>query len=553
MILSTHITEKSFGSKSLFSNISFSIQAGEKVGLIGRNGVGKSTLFNILIGRDTDFTGETVLRRGATLVATDQEYNHVGDISVMEYILSGLPEYLELSKTINDFTAKQNPKMREITAYSNALERFNQKEYHFVEKQVAEEMKNFQLSGYESRQFATLSGGEKRLAEVVKIMHSKADLALIDEPTNFMDYVAKAKFINWLQSAPEAVIVITHDRDVLHEVDRIIEIKDGAAVVYKGNYNSYLAQNSTRTTTDMHGYEVVQRQIENLKKQLSWARARKPNWHGTADKRNPFMVMEERYLRELAALQAVAKPSFWIDKSSASELNYKDAARYQKYKAKNVRIGLKSADSKSQKTIIKAENLSIGYDRPLFSGKNFQLAESGTLEIRGRNGAGKTTLIKAILSAANPNNSNPAETHPTIFTGFVTCDPRARIGIYHQEVDRKYFPLPLHQAIERLYLDQHLNISETKIRQLLADYLFTEQDRITAVAKLSGGQKARFQIISMLSCDPQLLILDEPTSHLDLPSIEELETALLNYSGAILYISHDNYFRTTLGGDLLEI
>ena len=142
---------------------------------------------------------------------------------------------------------------------------------------------------------------------------------------------------------------------------------------------------------------------------------------------------------------------------------------------------------------------------------------------------------------------------PQLVSGELTLDKHVRVGLYEQEIDETYLKDPLEVAIEKLYLSKNLSISETKIRQLLADYLFTESDRMTPLARLSGGQKARFQIIAMLANDPQLLILDEPTNHLDLPSIEELETALLKYSGAILYVSHDGYFREALGGDVVQV
>ena len=142
---------------------------------------------------------------------------------------------------------------------------------------------------------------------------------------------------------------------------------------------------------------------------------------------------------------------------------------------------------------------------------------------------------------------------PILYSGDIFLDPQVRIGVYGQEIDEKYLADPLEKAIEKLYMSRDLSISDTKIRQLLADYLFTDADRMTPLARLSGGQKARFQIIAMLANDPQLLVLDEPTNHLDLPSIEELETALAKYSGAILYVSHDNYFRKKLGGKVVQI
>ena len=139
------------------------------------------------------------------------------------------------------------------------------------------------------------------------------------------------------------------------------------------------------------------------------------------------------------------------------------------------------------------------------------------------------------------------------FSGEILIDKHVRIGIYEQEVSSTYFDLPLESAIERMYLDRYLSISTTKIRSLMSDYLFNESDGKTPISKLSGGQKARFQLIAMLSNNPQLLILDEPTNHLDLPSIEELETALTKYAGAVLYVSHDGYFRSAMDGNVLQI
>lgn len=535
MLLSVDITEKSFGAKSLMKNVRFDVSDGEKIGVIGRNGVGKSTLLKILSGQDADYTGEVQLRGGSVVVTTDQEYTHVGDKTVLEYILEGLPEYMELSHIINEYPAKMGEDLAMIEKYAEAVERFAEKDFHFIEDKVKQELKNFGMDGFGERPFASLSGGQKRLTEVVKIMHSAANLVVIDEPTNFMDYAAKDQFIDWMKSAPEAILVITHDRDILGQVDKIIEIKDQASFVYKGNYGEYLAQNKTKTSAGINEFEISQRKIANLKKQVAYARSKKASWTGTADKKNPFVVMENRLMREIKELSQIEKPSFWIDKASAGDLNYKDAGRYQKYKTRNVRIGLKDSGGRGKQTIFKVSDLSLGYERPLFSSLDFELKSSEVMEIRGRNGAGKSSLIKALIDEPKP----PLR----IFEGTIERADHIRIGIYEQEIRSNYFDLSLGQAINQAYLDRGNNITETKVRQLLADYLFEQSDYDVPLARLSGGQKARFQIIAMLANDPEVLILDEPTSHLDLPSIEELEAALLRYYGAILFVSHDGYFQ----------
>ena len=549
MIADIHITEKSFGDKTLMKDVKFSVDDGEKVGVVGRNGVGKSTLFGILSGKDTDYTGEVVFRRGITVATTAQEHHGLGDQTVMAYILGGLPEYSKLKKIIDEYPLTMGDNMRKIEEYTQALERFDQKGFYQVEEKIERELSNFQLDGYGNRRISSLSGGQKRLVEIVKIMHSEAHLALIDEPTNHMDYIAKQQFIDWMNSQPhQAMLIITHDRDVLGQVDRIVEIKDGQAVSYRGNYDAYLKQNAQATTAGMNNFEQIEKRIVNLKqKVLDYQRLKEKSRNpGTIQK---FKRLENEARAELAELSEMEKPTFWIDKESVGQLDYKSAERYGKFKSRNIRLSMKDASSRSQHVLVRAENVAVGIgERILFEDVNIDLREGEAIEIRGRNGAGKTTLIRMILASGKSFDGGPV-----LYSGDIFLDPQVRIGVYEQEIDERYLSDPLEKAIEKLYMSRDLSISDTKIRQLLADYLFTDADRMTPLARLSGGQKARFQIIAMLANDPQLLILDEPTNHLDLPSIEELETALAKYSGAILYVSHDNYFREKLGGKVVQI
>jgi ATPase subunit of ABC transporter with duplicated ATPase domains len=604
MIADIKVAEKSFGSKILMTGIRFSIDDSEKVGVIGRNGVGKSTLFGILTGNDNDFTGEVIFKRGTVVVSTAQEHHDMGDTTVLQYILAGLPEYSKLSHIIETYPDSMGDNMKLIYEYTQALDRFNGNGFYQIEEQIERELGNFQLLGIAHRQFSSLSGGEKRLVEVVKIMHSDADLALVDEPTNHMDYIAKNQYIEWMKKAREAMLVITHDRDVLNEVNRIVELKDGECVSYKGNYIAYLKQNAISTGTKMNDFDVIEKRIVNLKqKVIDYQRLKEKSRNPSTIQR--FKRLEENSRKELAQLQAVDKPTFWIDKESAENLNYKVAAQYDKFKTKNIRMNLHSNELRSKHVLISARNLSLGYDKPLFQGINIDLREGEALELRGRNGAGKTTLIKALLGGAKSSittsskQTSPrldnlhsdsllsaelavAQTSSTIkvsafglsggfgsvssdvamanlaggivqFNGEISLDPHVRVGIYEQEISPNYFDLTLESAIERMYLDKGLSISTTKVRGLMNDYLFTESDIKTPVRLLSGGQKARFQLIAMLANNPQLLVLDEPTNHLDLPSIEELETALKKYTGAVLYVSHDNYFRQAIKGEVLFV
>ena len=549
MIADVHITEKSFGPTVLMAGVKFGVDDGEKVGLIGRNGAGKTTLFGILTGTDKDFTGSIIFRRGSVVVATAQEHHGVGDITVLEYILSGLPEYARLRHILHTYPETMGNDMAKIEEYTQALDRFGQKGFYQIEELVTEELRNFQMDGAAERPLASLSGGQKRLVEVVKIMHAQADLALIDEPTNHMDYVAKKQFIDWMKTSKQAMLVITHDRDVLKEVDRIIELKDGATVSFEGNYDAYLKHNAFATGNAMNEYETVARRIANLKDKVLQFRRMKERARDP-DTIKQFKRRENQAATELAELEKIKKPTFWIDREHVAQLDYKVADRYQKFKARNIHLRMKDGAMRSRRKLVEARDVALGYgDTLLFEGVNIDLREGEAVELRGRNGAGKTTLIRALL-AGSTQDSKAA---PVLYGGTLALDPHVRVGVYEQEIASTYLNMPLHDAIEQMYLDRGLAIGETKIRQLMGDYLFTDADGMTPLVRLSGGQKARFQIISMLANDPQLLILDEPTNHLDLPSIEELETALERYAGAILYVSHDDYFRRKIGGTVVQI
>ena len=335
-------------------------------------------------------------------------------------------------------------------------------------------------------------------------------------------------------------------------MDRIVEIKDGTALSYRGNYDAYLRQNASATGNAMHEYEQVERRIANVKDKVVQFRRMKERARDPGTIKQ-FKQREQQAMAELEELEQIEKPTFWIDRDNVAQLEYKMADRYQKFKARTIRLSMRDGAMRSQRTLVAVRDLALGYgERILFEGVNIDLREGEAVELRGRNGAGKTTLIRELLAAQNLVQDRGSDT-PIVYSGSLQLDSHIRIGVYEQEIAPTYLGLTLAQAIEQMHLDRGLPIGQTKLRQLMSDYLFAETDGDVLLARLSGGQKARFQIISMLANEPQLLILDEPTNHLDLPSIEELEAALERYTGAILYVSHDNYFRQKLGGEVVQI
>ena len=547
MIITATINEKSFGDKSLFNDTSFFVDDGEKVGLIGRNGEGKTTLFRILAGEDKDFQGELQLGRGVHMVATRQEHHGFEDMPVLEYILQDLPKYAKLKHILENHPLIMGDKMHLISEYSEALEQFDALGYYTIENEVEKVLDSFQLGDRINSTLGELSGGQKRLIEVAKVMLSKSQLALIDEPTNHMDYVAKDKFLQWMASANDAMIVISHDRDVLEKVDRILEVKDQKILSYKGNYADYLRQNSSSTGSMMNEYELTQRRIVNLKaKVLEYQRYKEKSRSPSTIQR--FKRLEEQSRAELAKLEKTEKPTFWVDRESVQDMGLKTGEQYQKYKAKNIRLHGVTGEEGYSRLLVNSTGLSLGYDAPLFKDISFQIREGEVVELRGRNGAGKSTFVKTLLATAQGKSFSAKS-----FDGVIDVDKKIRVGVYEQETPTEILDKTLFEAIEHIFLSRGLKVGDTKVRQLMADYLFSQGDASIPVTQLSGGQKARLQLIDMLADSPSLLVLDEPTNHLDLPSIEELENALQNYTGAILYISHDTHFRKQLGGEVVQL
>jgi ATP-binding cassette subfamily F protein 3 len=549
MLLSANIEEKSIGTKHLFAGLKLHVEAGEKIAIIGRNGVGKTTLFRMLTGDDTDYAGTVTMQPGISVIVTAQEHSGLENVSVMDYILDHLPEYKHLKHIIDTYPEHMGENVHKITVYSDALERFGALDYYNIEDQVRQSLDAYQLTGKENLPMERLSGGQKRFVELIIVEHADADLALIDEPTNHMDYVAKAAFLDWFTTVKRAVVVISHDRDVLEHVDRIVEIKNGGAQTYNGNYAAYLALNVQAASTQMHDYAIAERTLENLHKQILQARAKKPSWSGTADQKNPFVVMERRLQKQYDAVKAgMVEPNFWIDRESAAGLNKKVSDNYDKFKAQNIRLHKTSAQSQ-RRELIRIEDLQLGYgDALLFRPVSFQLQHGDRLRLIGRNGAGKTTLVRAIVDAAHEVRS------ATWRAGSIFLDKGLRLSLYEQEAGQELLQLPLGEAITHIYDELGLPSGPEAVMRTMSNYLFNPyDDKNTPVANLSGGQKARLQIIKMLAGDPNLLILDEPTNHLDLPSIEELENALQAYHGALLYISHDSYLARHLGGSELTL
>jgi ATPase subunit of ABC transporter with duplicated ATPase domains len=540
MLIKLTNLSKHVGAKELISQDEFAIYPREKIALIGRNGQGKSTLLKILAGLDTDYSGELETRKNLSVILTQQEHLTDETITPMDYILGNVPHYKEYEKVIQEYEDGTHTDMH---TYSDAVEYYSEHGYYYIKDLILETLKDFQLDEQKINQpLQNLSGGEKRFVELVRVMYSQADLLLIDEPTNHMDYIGKEQFITWLKSSDDAMIIVTHDRDVLKHVGKIIELKDKKLNIFNGNYDHYLKQNTTSTTNSVIQYQNQLKRLDEAKKRVDWGlkmRAKSKDWK----------IRYDHWLRDYEKLKAeTVKPSFWIDQDSKEMLDKEVIDSYHKYKEKNINIKL--AENKERVSeLLTIRHLSLGYDHPLFNEVSFMMRAGERVFIKGRNGAGKSTLVRTIIATYKEEQPKAK-----IFEGDIKQGVTLRIGEYEQEINKKYLHLTLGQAIKQAYAEVGLTIEDSHIKRLLAQYLFDPTLEFNqTLDTLSGGQKARFQIIKMLATNPNLLILDEPTNHLDLPSIEELENALQSFEGGILYISHDNYFIKKMGGTVIEI
>ncbi len=531
---------KSIGPKDLFHDLTFTIDEGEKIALIGRNGFGKTTILKILAGEDHDFGGILKAKKNLRFTLTKQE--HITDIeqSALTYILRSVPGYYDDEKILHDF---ENGLMTDLHLYSDALERFTNKGYFYIKDMIFNTLADFQITQEEAHlPLVSLSGGEKRYVELARLMYSGSDLYLIDEPTNHMDYQGKEQFISWMKEETKTIMVVTHDRDVLKQVTKIIELKDKKLHIFTGNYDSYISQNTTNTTNSVKQYAEQLNKLKEAKKRVEWGlqmRAKSKEWK----------IRYDHWVRDYEKIKAeTVKPSFWIDQESTEGLSEEVLDSYQKFKEKNINITIQSGKERIDH-LLSVKALSLGYDRPLFSGISFNLRKNDRVFIKGLNGAGKSTLVQTILSAAKEEK---ADAH--IFDGNITVGTSLRIGEYEQEIHNRYLEMSLNEAIISAFEDANVPLSDTQLKSTLAQYLFEPMiDGKQKIAALSGGQKARFQLIKMFATKPNLLILDEPTNHLDLPSIEELEKSLLSFEGGILYISHDTYFIEKLEGEIITL
>ncbi len=514
MILACHGLCKSFGENVIVTEGSFHIEDHEKAALVGPNGAGKTTLFKMIVGELPTDGGEIVLTKGKTLgylaqhqdmVSGSNIYEEVklakADIIAMEQQIRSIE--LELKSLEGDALAARLETYHRLTA---AFERDNGYAY---ESEITGVLKGLGFGEEDfSKPVATLSGGQKTRVSLGKLLLTKPDILLLDEPTNHLDLNSIAWLETYLLNYPGAVLIVSHDRYFLDRVvTKILEIELGKLMVYTGNYSAYAEKKRQLREARLKEYLNQQQEIKHHEAVIEKLRS---------FNREKSIKRAESREKMLEKIKPIEKPA-----------------------EMNTEIHLTLEPSRiSGNDVLSVDSLGKSFpNQVLFTDVSFEIKRGEHIAVIGDNGTGKTTLLKIL------NQVLPAD------TGTFTLGTNVEIGYYDQE----HHVLHMEKTIFDEISDDYPELTNTRIRNMLAAFLFTGDDVFKRIGDLSGGERGRVSLAKLMLSRANFLILDEPTNHLDITSKEILEKALNDYTGTLLYVSHDRYFINQTATRILDL
>jgi ATP-binding cassette subfamily F protein 3 len=496
---------KSYGGRTLFGEVSLQVNRGERIGLVGPNGAGKSTLFSLILKTEEPDTGTINFQRGTTLGYLPQESMPPGDETVLDLATSITPEFVEVRKRIRAWDADHPP---DADHHDNLHARFDELGGHQLESKAKKVLAGLSFREKDfGRPAREMSGGWVMRAHLARLLVQEPDLLMLDEPTNHLDLEALLWFQEYLKAYSGAILMISHDREFLNQlVGSILEIRQAQVFRYRGNYEDYLTQRAAQEEQQAAAYKNQQREIAHLMEFVDRFRAK-----------NTKASQAQSKLKQIERMEKIEAPAAEEKKISFSF-------------PQPMRSGLK---------VIKLKAIHHAYGaNVVYRGMDFEAERGQRVVLVGPNGAGKSTLLKLLAGAL------------TVQSGTRDLGHNVKVGYYSQY--RVEMLRPELKVLEEA-LDTPQRVTEQFVRTVLGSFLFRGDDVFKPVSVLSGGEKSRLALVKLLLDPPNLLLMDEPTTHLDMPSIDALLGALQQFGGTLIFISHDVYFIRGLANRVVHV
>lgn len=514
MILACHNLNKSFGEQLIVRDGSFHIEDREKAALVGVNGAGKSTILKMIVKEEPSDSGEIVLTKGKTLGYLAQQQNLEDKRSIYEEVKTAKAGIIALEQQIRTIEKELKSLEGEVLqsrldTYHRLVSQFEAQNGYAYESELVGVLKGLGFQEEEfDKQTDTLSGGQKTRVSLGKLLLTKPDILLLDEPTNHLDLNSITWLETYLMNYPGAVLIVSHDRFFLNRVvSKVIEIENGAMHMYAGNYKAYADKKQQRRDAMMKEYLNQQREIKHQEAVIEKLR----------------QFNREKSIRRAESREKMLNKMTLMEKPQEA--------------AREIHFSLEPSCI-SGNDVLSVEELSKSFDnQALFQNVSFEIKRGEHVAVIGDNGTGKTTLLKILNQVHLPD------------TGAFTLGSKVKIGYYDQE----HHVLHDHKNIFDEISDDYPTLTNTQIRSTLAAFQFTGEDVYKRIADLSGGEKGRVSLAKLMLSEANFLILDEPTNHLDITSKEILERALNDYTGTVLYVSHDRYFINQTATRILEL